>query len=369
MSKKSKIPRSVVLEEFKEYINAGGEQIATIFEKLEQPSHLPHHQGIWTLLPKLEYDSSAGFVFIPETMKNGFVSFPQNTKTLNLVDNNRKLIIPLTSSVYHFLAEDVADIVKVINSETYGDLELIVDISGSADFIFNRSDYDMYWLLLRSFKDKKIKHKIVNFLDYDAVYIDNFFLISNGYAEYSRFTDIYNYFSDYIEDKNIVPTRKVYLSRTKVPVPEFVEYLDPDTKNPIKVNPERIDDEAGLEKLFKGLGFEIIHPEDFTTFEEQLNFFYSVKTVASLTSSGLSNAIFMQPGGTLIEIVTPLTARPISNGTPGYLNREFHNYYKNIAISKGHLYIGLPNSYAKLNELEDFLELNANAKRILKQVK
>lgn len=370
MTKGEKIPQSVVLENIKQYIFFGGEQISNILERLEEPAKLEYYEDVWTLVHNPKVDTSAGFVFTPDTMKQGYIGFPQKDfKTLNLIDNKRKLVIPLTTSVYHFLAEDVADIVKALYSKEYKDLEIIIDVSSVLNFMHNRSDYDMYWLLLQSFKDKGIKHKVINFKDFGAIYIDNFFLMSNGFSEFSRFNDIYDYFLDYVKEKDTIPTRKVYLSRSKVPEPEYVEYIDPETGENVKIKPVRIDDNDQLEKMFKKMGFEIIYPEDFETFEDQINFFYSVKTIASLTSSGLTNAIFMQPGGTVIEVITPLTARPISNGEPGYLNREFHNYYKNIAATKKHLYIGLPNPYASMEELNQFLDINENAKKILKQVK
>lgn len=363
--KNNKIPKSVLASNIKEFVYHLDEQIAHIFQKLEEPELLPYHDGINTLVHAVEVDLSTGFVFRDETLKPGYVAIPNHEKTLNLIDGNRKLVVTLTNSVYHFLAEDVADIIKAIKGE-YSDLELIVDISGVANFISHRPDLDMYYLLLQSFKDKGIKHKVVNFSDYKAIYIDNFFLVGHGFSDFSRFPDIYEYFLDYIKDKDAQPTKSVYLSRKKVPEPSEHIYPDPKTNDLISVSPKRIDNEERLEELFVSLGFEVVYPEDFETFEEQLNFFYSVKTVASLTSSGLTNSIFMQPGSTVVEVITPLTARPINNGEAGYLNREFHNYYKNMATTKRHLYVGLPNPYCKMEELDDFISSHESAVKVLK---
>lgn len=368
--KKNKIvEKSIIKEAIKEYIHFSGEQISNLFEAIEEPSRLQYYEDIWTLVHDSSYDMSAGFIFKEENTKLGMVGLPSEMKTLNLIDGKRKLVIPLTSSVYHFLAEDVADIVSAIVGGPYQDLEIIIDVSGITFLLYNRPEYDMYWLLLQSFKDKKIKHKVVNFREFDAIYIDNFFRLSNGFSEFSRFNDIYEYFLDYVKDKSVEPTRKVFLSRRKVSQPEYFEYVDPFTSETRRADPSRIDDEKALDDMFKKLGFEIVYPEDFESFQDQINFFYSVKTIASLTSSGLTNSIFMQPGGTVVEIITPLTARPISNGDPGYLNREFHNYYKNISATKGHLYIGLPNTYASIDKLKEFFNINQNAEKILKQVK
>lgn len=366
MAKKVKFEKSAMAEVVKNYVHFSGENIANIFQRLEEPNRLTYHEDIWTLSHPENYDGSAGYVLREDSLKKGFVPLSKEHKTLNLIDGKRKILAPLTSSVYHFLAEDVAEIVRIINSEEYSDLELIIDISGVADFMSNRPDYDMYYLFLQTLKDKKIKHRIANFSEFQAIYIDNFFGIGNGYSEFSRFSDIRSHFSDYLYNKDDKPTRKVFLSRRKVPEPEFHPYISPETGQEELIIPTRIDDQQRLEDVFKDAGFEIIYPEDFATFRDQINYFYSVKTIASLTSSGLTNSIFMQPGGTVVEVVSPLTARPIANGRPGYLNKEFHNYYKNIAASVGHLYIGLPNGFGKMSMLDEFFETNHSALSIIK---
>jgi hypothetical protein len=369
-TKKNRVPRSVVSQTIKEYIHFQGEQISNILEKIEEPNRLEYYEDVWTLVHPNGLNTAGGFVFTPETTKQGYMSFPPDAfKTLNLVDNKNKMVIPLGSSVYHFLAEDVADIIKILNTEEYKNLELIIDVSSILDFMYKRTDYDMYWLFLKSLNDKKIKHKVVNFKDYGAIYIDNFFLVSNSFSEFERFNNTYNYFLDYITDKTTTPTRKVYLSRTKVPGPTEWDYTDPKTGDIKSAKASRFDDHDRLEKIFKKLGFEIVYPEDFKTFEDQINFFYSVKVVASLTSSGLTNSIFMQPGGTIVEVITPLTARPIAAGVQGFLNKEFHNYYKNLAATKKHLYIGLPCPHSTMDELEEFFVMNESALKLLKQVK
>lgn len=369
MSQKNKVPKSVLKDKIKSFVFFQDEQIANVFKRLEEPERLVFYDDIWSLVHPKSYDNSAGFVFDEESVKKGYVTLGKGDNTLNLIDGKRKVIIPITSSVYHFLAEDMSEIVRAVSGDIYKDLEIIIDISGCADLIKDRPDYDMYWLLFQSFKDKKIDHKIVNLSAFNAVYVDNFFLGANGYSDFERFKDIYEYFLDYVKEKDSKPTKKVYLSRTKVPEPEFVQYNNPITNEPETIPPTRIDDHERLEALFKSLGFEIVHPEDFETFEEQLNFFHSVKTLASLTSSGLTNSIFMQPGGNVIEIITPLTARPVNGGQLGFLNKEFHNYYKNIATTKSHFYIGLPNPYASMDDLDNFLLDNENVRKILKQIK
>lgn len=365
-----KIPKNKILDVFSGYITQTGEDIAHHYKHIEEHKKLPYSDGIISLV-HTEKRKATNFLFVEENMKPGMVPSHKGHRTLNLVDNKRKVLYSMTNSVYHFLAEDLGNIVSFLfKSKEYEGLELIIDISGIYETMTTKKSYDMYWFFLQTLMDKKIKHRIVNLFDFDIVYIDNFFLLQHQpFMPMNRIEDIQEYFLDYVSDKKIKPTKKVYLSRRKVGTvkDETLTLSDGTTK---VVNPDRIDNEELLEKEFSSLGFDIVYPEDFNSFEEQINFFYSVKYLASVTSSGLTNAIFMQRGGALIEVITPLIARPIrADGIPGFLNAEFHNYYKNLAASHDLLYIGLPNPNGIAVEFIDYMERNDNARSIIRNLR
>jgi hypothetical protein len=324
------------MAEEKDHIHHTGEDPFTLFQKLEKPERLKIYKGTWTFK---KFKAREEGLLVPE----------EKGKILNLVDDNYKIYFKPNRSIYHFIAEDIAEVIRVQNISNYKNLKIIINVSRISEFLNSKLDYKMYSLFLKSLKDKNIPHEIINFNKYSAVYINDFFDISNGYFEFNRFNNIYNYFLNYVKEKNTLPTKKVFLSRLKV------------LKEKISINEEiefsRIDNEKELEKLFISFGFEIVYPEDFKNFKDQINFFYSVKTIASLTSSGLVNSIFMQPGGNLIEIVTPLVARRAEVESDwGPLNKELHNYYKNIAVLKNHLYVGIPNLNYKVKEIKNFLD-------------
>jgi hypothetical protein len=147
-------------------------------------------------------------------------------------------------------------------------------------------------------------------------------------------------------------------------------------------NDNRIDDHSKIEKIFLDLGFEIVYPEDFNNFQEQLDFFYSVKSLASITSSGIVNAVFMPPGGNIIEIVTPLiTQSPVVSNE--YLKKhnvnptdyeidintvqEIHMFYHNLAFFKDHTYIGIPNYSRDSDKLQAFIDNNKILKEMLEK--
>ena len=105
----------------------------------------------------------------------------------------------------------------------------------------------------------------------------------------------------------------------------------------------RVYDEEVLEKYLYSLGYEILSPENFTTFEEQLEYFSNTSMLISSTNAGLSNMIFMPSGSTVVELKTPLV-RKVYNETRNnaiYID-ETHDLYVPIAYQKGHLYVSLP---------------------------
>jgi hypothetical protein len=131
-----------------------------------------------------------------------------------------------------------------------------------------------------------------------------------------------------------------------------------------------MDDHEKLDNLFASMGYEIVKTEELESFQEQLDLFYETKVLASITGSGLANAAFMQPGQTLIEIITPLVV-PV--GVPGrpkditdpYYTQELHNFYKNLAFYKDHTYFGIHNNERSFEVLNDKIEKDHRIKTFL----
>lgn len=363
------IPRSILTSQVKQYVLHKTEDIAHIFQKLEEPEKMEYYSGIYAIdtsgIPK---DSNFLF-FTDSNVLKGFVS-SDSLRTLSLIDGKNKVLASVSPSVYHFLSEDVHHILLAATG-IYKDLEIIVNVSAIRGEIANLENKNMYNLFFKSLLDSGVKLKLVDFYDFDVVNIDNFFMLSQRFASMNRFNMLYDHFFRYVKEPDIAPYRKVYVSRKKMADRDPVAYKDglghEYVVDSSYVN--RIDDEQRLESIFLNLGFEIVYPEDFKDFEEQINFFHSVKTIASLTSAGLTNMSFMQPGGNVVEVITPLTARPVgSDGSPGYLNREFHNYYKNMAASKGHFYLGIPNLYCSVDDISDIISADNNVAKVLEML-
>ena len=119
----------------------------------------------------------------------------------------------------------------------------------------------------------------------------------------------------YVKEKDKIPFKKVYLSRRKVwrNIEENDLYqkglkIDLNSKKSRPRTEIRIFEEEKLENFLSNYNFEILHPEEFfdKDYISQINYFYEVKTLMSVTSSGLVNQMLMQSNTNIIEISTPL---------------------------------------------------------------
>lgn len=329
--------------------------------------NFPYYEGLYTLKTnRIISDVLADSPFLSPSKKvNGFLE-SKGVTCLDLTGKRKKIVRTLSASVFHFFADDVCDILCAL--KIYPDAELILDLSLLSDVI-ESSDRGFIGFFFDALADQGIKYKLINASEFDIIYINDYCVAESPYRSSISGELIYEFFKKYIDKPNTVPHRNVYLTRKKV---------NKDSSNLEKTaaklsyrKDERIDSEDRLAEIFANLGFEVIAPEDFKDFHEQLNFFYSVKTLASLTSSGLANALFMQPGGTIIEMSTPLVVlSPILSGERTILDmepehqedytiaQELHMFYKLIAYLKSHVYLSINNPGRNADQLGKDIESN-----------
>lgn len=359
----------------------GGESISRILEtnfSKDLGNNLPFWEGIHTVTsqPKSALNPKKAIVLelTKENVTKGYIE-AEDAKTIHFIGPKRKLIKRITSSYYHAIADDLAEIVYGLS--LYPDAQLILDVTDIRDSI-DKPAWDFVGFFLRCLDDKKIKYTLVELSKFDVMYINNFTLLSFPFHSGARLDMLSELFEKYVTDKKQKPYRKVYVSRKKTGWKDE----DPSAKSFSYSNDNRIDNHDKIEKTFFDLGFEIVYPEDFKTFQEQLDFFYSVKTLASLTSSGIVNAVFMQPEGNIVEVVTPLiTSSPLINDE--YLKRykidpkdydidintvqEIHMFYHNLAFFKNHTYVGIPNYTRDSDKLQAFIDNNKALKEMLEK--
>jgi len=277
----------------------------------------------------------------------------ENTK--KFVSDDKKILMHVPSSPYHFVHDFLGQFMNISNLFP----ELL--------FIFNVTEYDdplyanstIFPFFKKMLNDKNIKHELITNKDDEFIIANNFYLLERYTDAHNISRKILDFLSLYIKDKDVKPFRKVYISRRYMNMhqrsyPEFI-----DNGRVSRDKDLRIDKEAQLEDFFRSRGYQVVAPEEFDSFEDQINFFYEVKTAVSLTSGGLVNSIFMQDGGNVIELVTPLIAQ-MHTMENGVLESEYeeahHHYYSAIAFNKRHLYIGIENYSTKIKDFIDKFE-------------
>jgi hypothetical protein len=342
-------------------------------------NHLPFWEGTHTIKNSYLDDDfnpnrSRIFELTDKNVTRGYVA-AENAKVIHFLSPKQKLIKTITASYYHSIADDLAEIVYGINR--YPNAELILDLSDIRSALDSKT-WDFVGFFLKCLDKKKIKYTLVELSKFDVVYINNFTLLSFPFHSGARLDMLSDFFKKHVSNPKQRPYRKVYVSRGKMPWKENSK----NAENFSYPNDNRIDDHSKIEKIFSDLGFEIVYPEDFNNFQEQLDFFYSVKSLASITSSGIVNAVFMPPGGNIIEIVTPLiTQSPVVSNE--YLKKhnvnptdyeidintvqEIHMFYHNLAFFKDHTYIGIPNYSRDSDKLQAFIDNNKALKEMLEK--
>lgn len=247
-----------------------------------------------------------------------YVEAPHKTKDSNLhfISEKNKIFITLHNNYNHFLNDCLGSLIK--QYQELDSCEIIIDIS----MFENEENCSYYKFFLKALNDKKINYKIINCKNIEKIIANNFYVMNNFYPAINNAENVVsNFYKSYIKNVDIKPYKKVYLARI--------------FHNRIKNNVE-------LENYLKNNNFEIIVPEEkFINFEDQLNYFYSVKTLISPSGSGLANSIFMQQDTNVVELVTPLNF--LISEEKNEINTELHHFWFMHAFNKKQKYFGISN--------------------------
>jgi hypothetical protein len=220
----------------------------------------------------------------------------------------------------------------------------------------------------------------VQYVTSPKFYVNNFIAMSpeGVNIRHTWLKNVADFFSEDL-DYSTPPTKKIYLSRGKTTTFNGNQGydLDADTiaDDTSKIHEirnthtykfsSRIDDEKKLEDYLVTLGFEIIYPEDYSSYKDQLQILASSKTVASITSSALSACYVMAPHTTLFEIASPIppVINPDSTADLEYL--DFPDHYKAIASINGSFYAAIPARSKKTDDVIAAIESNSALKALL----
>lgn len=253
-------------------------------------------------------------------------------KTINnflpFVSPTKKIFISLDSNYSHFHNDSLGIILGYFN--ILKDCTFILDISN----IDNYEQSSFHNFFFKVLNDLKVKYEIINLNNYDAIHANNFFIVNSyPYGKINTPSIIFDFYKKYINNIDCIPYKKTFLSRKD----------------------NRLASSKQIEEYFKNIGFDIVFAEDFKNFEDQINYFYQVKTLVSVTSSGLTNCIFMQENTSVIEILTPLKLDIISHNQKIIKNNttQIHYVYMLNSFLKNQTYVSIPN---KNNNFYDIID-------------
>ena len=314
-----------------------------------------------SLIPLGNNNSVIGYgaaIGVPE--QDAIRMFPG--KILDLVSDQKKVFCFLDPSFYHNIHDNLNFIVKAINE--IPDAKIYINTSMVEEHNAINDSHVQY--VLNALSERGVEYETVRFKDYSLLKVNNYYSLTTNYDIGNSANFIYDFVQQDIVNKRTKPFRRVYLSRRN--------QGNRVTSDPKVVtggiSDNRIDNHDIIENFFKSIGFEIIIPEiKFRDFKEQINFFYEVEMLVSVTSSGLTNSMFMQPGQTVVEIKTPLALQVNSSylDSPGMefdrnsdqmLIEEVHHFYEIISMKKNHLHISLPNIDKNMVKIIKMIAIN-----------
>jgi hypothetical protein len=269
--------------------------------------------------------------------------------TDELLSDKTKVLIYVQDTVYHFFIDSLALILKIHREHPGTKFVLYLQRARS-----NQSINNFYELLFMILDGEGVDYKAISTVsgkDYAPVYK------LNNYVCIDRRVHIHNLISfldvEYMADlalkysrqymgvtDNVIPFRKLYVSRSNAPSdlgPIAEDYLD--YKDDIRMN-----DAWKIEEFFISNGYDAFSPEKyFGSIMEQIVYMSEVKILASITSSGLSNMVFMRPKQTVIEMQSELVqVMRFDDEEVVYPTQRLHNYYSTLSFMREHTHISIP---------------------------
>lgn len=245
-------------------------------------------------------------------------------------DLQEKILINYHREMFHCFLDVLSTI--LYEHEKNKNILFLINIH-DMDSAFFKEKYNLFFFNLLN--KMKINYDVLSLPKNNVIHISNFYSYNKylpiTYNSVALIEKVTSYLSE-----NKQPTKKVYVSRKNTSRVKTDKHLFGDKGKTGLLFPDdnRLDNEIIMENFFKTLGFEIICPEDFGSFEDQIKYFSSVKILAGVTGAGLLNSIFMPRGGTIFELSTPLAGNGIES---------LHHFYKETSFVKQHKFMSITN--------------------------
>lgn len=269
---------------------------------------------------------------------------------LNLVDvpellsDELKVLIYVHDKFYHFFVDSLPFILKL--HKLYPDARFVLYIKRSKQINSEPFLHVMFELL----EELKIKYNVFNFKyedkSSDACLMKNFVrtdeTVFNVHAALTLqdLVETSNLLKRKYVDETIEPWRKVYIPFAGGSE-DFGDVYVEDGSYP---NDIRMHDELKLQTYFRSIGYEIVTPErDFSGIAEQVRFMSEVSLLCSVSSSALTNSLFMQPGGKIVELAAEVVV-PSGVRDDGYVktSQSIPLEYYPLSFAMGHSHLMVP---------------------------
>jgi hypothetical protein len=240
---------------------------------------------------------------------------------LDLTEKKEKVLVTIDTTFFPFWFQNLSCISFFYSRIKHRSAKLYIHTVRTA-----KEEDSAEWEKTKSFFIKYLSDIGVEFefLDkdkFDFIKINHFYFIPGNFS-ILPLRALNSKIKKYLLNYDKIPFRKVFLARKKHLV-------------------QRIDSDKAVQDFFVNAGFEVVYPEDFETFIDQINYFSECSIIAGVSGSALANSIFMKPGGTVIEL-----SSIFKTGQTIYPT-EIHHYYRIMANAMGHLYFSVSNLSGK----------------------
>lgn len=289
---------------------------------------------------RFSFDKEESYI-VTDYEQNVYKSYEKNgseDSIFNFCSETNKYVVCLSLSFFHFYTESFATLILLHQKDPSLEVVIVDIIFEGNNFLSDavkRNEIKMFFLFLI---DNNIKYTLVNVKNINNTKINNAFF-ANFNANDSR------------DQANL-------LSKMSMP---YVEKQPKQNKAYIKTN--RVKNENVLINYLSSLGFDIIDNKHFNSFIDQMTYYYNCKVLVAATSGGLVNSSFVDNGGLILELVTPV---PHSN-EEGDFWEEVHHIYDTLSLQRNHVYVGLSNVNKTAEDIIEQINNNKFLKLALEQ--
>lgn len=268
------------------------------------------------------------------------IDFNQSVNKIDLRSDQTKVIIPRSHIGFgHYIIDTFGLIVESL--KYIKNPMLVININEYVNQNWSSSNKNnpiMYVLFLKNFLEQSNIDYVFLKNNY-SVAIDNFYVLHWFEHSDAVYNNIYDACTSLINVSEKIPDKKVYIkskwfsAEGNPPDPDILSL------NINEVATRRISNEKYLEDYLKDHDFIILSTSNaFNSIEDQIQYFNDVKTIFSITGSGLVNCLFMKPGGNVIDLISPF---PYSIEQETF--RLHSGQYQDMAYAKSHNYFGRKN--------------------------